>query len=154
MSLKQAADELLKVAEAIEQKAAEVSTFVCDKCNHTSTLSNINAARKKMASEVGENVTVSDITVNDKIHCPVPSCEGVMAYNETEASAGFYYDPDKVAAKDPDASHDESKETPAAEKAESPATQKKEKEEGTEQHEQPKQASTIDYDAIDRYVKG
>jgi hypothetical protein len=153
MSLKQAAEDLLKVAEAMEKQAAEVSNFVCDKCNHTSTLAHINAARKKMASEVGENVTVSDITVNDKIHCPVPTCEGVMAYVENEASAGLYYDPEKVAAKDPDAPHDESKETPAAEKAESKDTQKDEKEEGTEQHDQPKAAS-IDYDAIDRYIKG
>ena len=148
MSLKQAAEELLKVADEIEQKAAEVTTFVCDKCNHTSTLANINASRKKVASEVGENVTVTDITVNDKITCPAPGCEGVMAYNETEASAGFYYDPDKaVEAKDPDAPHSEKKETPAEEKDESLKTQEKERAEGAH-------TASVDYDAIDRYIKG
>ena len=157
MSLKQAAEELLKVADSIEAQAAEVTTFVCDKCNHTSTLAHINDVRKKAASEVGENVTVSDISVNDTIQCPVPECTGVMAYKETEESAGYYYDPDKVANQNVPP-HSEEKETPAEEKAESPETQKKEKEEGTEKHEQPKEqpkeAASIDYDAIDRYIKG
>jgi hypothetical protein len=148
MSLKKAAEELLKVADAIEKQAAEVTTFVCDKCNHTASLASINASRKKIASEVGENVIVTDITVNDKITCPAPYCEGVMAYQETEASAGFYYDPDKaVEAKDPDAPHDEKKETPEQEAAESLETQKKERAEG-------KHTASVDYDAIDRYMKG
>jgi hypothetical protein len=145
MSLLKQADELLAIANEIEKQAAEVTSFVCDKCNHTTTLAKINAARKTVASEVGENVTVSEISVSDKVTCP--ACEGVLAYQETEASAGYYYDPDKVAK------HDESKETPADEAAESAEMQKKEKEEGTEQHEQPKEAS-VDYDAIDRYKKG
>jgi hypothetical protein len=146
MSLKQAAEQLLKVADEIEQKAAEVTEFSCDQCKHTTTLAKINAARKTAASEVGENVTVSDITVNDKITCPVPTCEGVMAYQETEASAGFYYDPEKtVEAKD--APHSEETETPAEEKAESLKTQEKERAEGAH-------TASVDYDAIDRYIKG
>ena len=147
MSLKQAAEELLKVADEIEQKAAECTQFTCGVCNHTTTLAKINAARKHTASEVGENVTVSDITVNDKVTCP--ACEGVLAYKETEASAGYYYDPDKAveAKKDPDAPHSEKTETPEQEAAESLETQKKERAEG-------KHTASVDYDAIDRYKKG
>jgi DNA-binding protein len=147
MSLQKQAEELMAIANAIEKQAAEVTEFVCDKCNHTTTLAKINIARQTIASEVGENVTVSDIGVDDKVTCPAPGCEGVLAYQETEASAGYYYDPDKVAK------HDESKEIPAEEAKETPEMQKKEKEEGTEKHEQPKEAS-VDYDAIDRYKKG
>lgn len=139
--MNKAAEELLKIADDIEKEAADVTQFVCDKCNHTATLSTINARRKEAAASEGENVVVSDVTVNDKITCP--ACEGVMAYQETEASAPYYYDPDKEAA------HDESKETPADEAAESAKTQKKEKEEGTEEH--VKKAS-IDYDSLKRYT--
>ena len=151
MSLKKAAQDLLDVANAIEKQAAEVTSFVCSGCNHTTTLAKINASRAKIAGEVGENVTVSEITVNDQVSCP--ACEGVLSYYETEASTPYYFDPDKIAAKDPDAPHDEKTETPAAEKAESEATQEKEKEEGTEEHEQPKKAA-IDYDALDIYING
>ena len=147
MSMKQAAEELLKIADDIEKDAAKVTQFVCPECNHTATLAKINERRKAAASEVGENIAVSDITVNDKIACP--ACEGVMAYAETITSQPYYFDPDKVAA---DAPHDETKETPAEEAAESPETQKKEKEEGTEKHDQPKQAS-LDYDSLERYIK-
>jgi hypothetical protein len=141
MSMKQAAEELLKVADAIDKEAAEVTQFVCNKCNHTATLASINARRKQAAEESGANVTVADITVNDKLQCP--ACDGVMAYQETEASAGFYFDPEKT-AKDPDAPHDESKETPKEETEESLDTQKKEQEQG-------KHAS-IDYDTLERYT--
>jgi hypothetical protein len=148
MSINKAAEELLKIADEIDQEAAQVTTFVCDKCNHTATMASINERRKAAAEEV--NAEAADITVNDKLACP--ACDGVMAYQETEASKAYYFDPDKKAeAKDPDAPHDESKETPAEEKAESPETQKKEKEEGTEQHEQPKKAA-LDYDSLKRYA--
>jgi hypothetical protein len=142
MSIKQAAEELLKVADAIDKEAAEVTQFVCNKCNHTATLATINARRKQAAEEAGANVTVSDITVNDKIRCA--ACDGEMAYAETEESAGFYFDPEKT-AKDPDAPHDESKETPKDETEESLKTQEKERGEG-------KHAS-IDYDSLERYSK-
>jgi hypothetical protein len=142
MSMKQAAEDLLKVADAIDKEAAEVTQFVCDKCNHTATLATINARRKEAAEAAGSNVTVSDIAVNDKIKCP--ACDGVMAYQETEASAPYYFDPDKK-AKDPDAPHSEEEETPKEETEESLKTQEKEQEKG-------KHAS-IDYDSLERYAK-
>jgi len=152
-SIKKAAEELLKIADEIETEAAGVTQFVCDSCNHTATLASINEKRTEAAKTAGENVTVSPIGVNDKVHCP--ACEGVMAYRETEASAAYYYDADKTAVTNPDdpnaPGHSEKKETPADEAAESPETQKKEKEEGTEQHAQPKTAA-IDYDSLERYT--
>lgn len=143
MSLKKATEELLKVAEAIDQQAAEVAQFVCDQCNHTTTLAKINASRKMVASEIGENVTVSDVTVNDQVHCPAPSCEGVLSYNETEESKSYFYD-DSVDA----AAHSEKTETPAQEKAETLQTQKAERAQGVHASEM------IDYDSIERYKRG
>jgi hypothetical protein len=145
MSLKKTAEDLLKIADQIETEASEVTQFVCDKCNHTATLATINASRKTAAEGI-EDVTVSEITVNDKISCP--ACEGVMAYSETDESKAYYFDPDaKVEAKaDPDAPHSEKTETPEQEKAESLETQERERAKG-------KHAS-IDYDALDRYMKG
>jgi hypothetical protein len=93
MLMKKAADELLKIADEIEKEAAEVTQFVCDKCSHTASLATINSKRQAAAKEAGENVVVSDITVNDSIKCP--ACEGVMAYKATEASEAYYFDPRK-----------------------------------------------------------
>jgi len=137
MSMNKAAEELLKIADEIEVEAAEVTQFVCDKCNHTANLSTINARRKEAAASEGENVVVGEITVNDKIACP--ACEGVMAYQETEASQPYYYDPDK------EAKHSEKTETADQETAESLQTQKEERAQG-------KHAS-IDYDSLGRYTK-
>ena len=95
MDVKKAAEELLKIADDIEKDAAEVTKFVCSSCNHTTNLLGINAKRREAAKTAGDNVTVADITVNDKVKCP--ACDGVMAYAETEASAPYYYDPDKAA---------------------------------------------------------
>ncbi|RKY77535.1 hypothetical protein DRQ07_08650 [candidate division KSB1 bacterium] len=103
MSIKQAAEELLKVADEIEKEAAEVTEFVCDQCNHTATLALINEKRREAAKQAGENVTVSEITVNDSVNCP--ACDGIMTYRPTEASEEYYIDEDK-ATKD----NDESKE--------------------------------------------
>jgi hypothetical protein len=141
MSLKKTAEDLLKLADQIEQEASEVTKFVCDTCNHTATLATINASRKTAAEGI-EDVTVSDISVNDKISCP--ACEGVMAYSETEESQAYYFDPDKVEAKAKP--HSEKTETPEQEAAESVETQ-------TQERAQGKHAS-IDYDALDRYMKG
>lgn len=153
MSLKKTAEDLLKIAEDIEKEAAEVTEFVCAKCNHTATLATVNTSRKTSAQEVGENVTVSEITVNDQISCP--ACEGVMAYSPTEASGAYYFD-EKEAKEEEEkeekeeekeaAAHSEKTETPEEEAAESVETQKKEREQG-------KHAS-IDYDQLDRYLKG
>lgn len=93
--MKEAAEELLRIADDIEKDAAEVTMFVCNKCNHTASLASINGKRQEMAKTAGEKVTVADITINDKVQCP--ACEGVMAYQETEASAPYYFDPDKKA---------------------------------------------------------
>lgn len=153
--MKKAAEELLKIADEIEQEAATVTQFVCESCNHTASLASINAKRKTAAQEVGENVTVSDITVNDKIQCP--ACDGVMAYKATEASEAYYFDPDKKADDKPDetveeekaekkaAEHSEKTETPEDEAKESLKVQKEERAQG-------KHAS-IDYDSLKRYTK-
>ena len=145
MSLKKQAEALINVANELEKQAAEVTNFVCSACNHTTTLSKINAARKTAATDVGENCVVSDISVNDKVTCPVPSCEGVLAYQENEASGPYYYDTEKE-AKEPSA-----KEI-AEEEKETPAEQAKE-ESGEKLHAEPHTAS-VDYDAIDRYING
>ena len=142
-SLKKYAEELLRVASAIEKDAAEVTQFVCNKCNHTASLSKINNTRNEIAKTAGAEVTVSEINVNDTISCP--ACEGTMSYQATEESNSYYFDPDKQAT------HDEKNETPAEEAKETPAEEKKEKEEGKEL---PMKAASIDYDALEYYTKG
>jgi hypothetical protein len=158
MSLKKTAEDLLQIANDIEKEAAEVTQFVCDKCNHTTTLAKINDSRKTAAQEVGENVTVSEITVNDKVTCP--ACDGVLSYKATDASNAYYYD-DKVAEdaeeeedkeEGKDASKKPSKEEIEEEKKETPAQQALE-EKGIKLHKEPHTAS-IDYDKLDRYLKG
>lgn len=129
MSMNKAAEELLNIANEIEKEAAEVTQFVCDQCNHTASLSTINVRRKEAAAQEGENVVVGEITVNDKVSCP--ACEGVMAYQETEASQPYYYDPDKAASEEEGTDDDAGKE---------------EKEEG-------KKTASIDYDSLGRYTK-
>ena len=129
MSLKQAAEELLKIADEMEKDAAEVTRFVCDVCNHTTTLASINEKRAAVAKEAG-NVTADEITVNDQVFCP--ACDGVMAYRATEASSAYYFDPDKKA---------EEEEKPEEEK---PA------EEAPEGVKECKTA--YDYDSLNRYL--
>lgn len=102
MSLKETAKDLLKVADEIEVEAAEVTNFVCDSCNHTATLAKINEKRKQAAEEAGENVTVSPITVNDKIMCPACD-EGAMSYQATEESQRFYIEPETKEAEEEEA---------------------------------------------------
>jgi hypothetical protein len=154
MSLKKTADDLLEIAEAIENDAAEVTKFVCGNCNHTTTLARINASRKAAAAEVGENVTVSDITVNDKVTCP--ACDGILSYNSTEESKSYYFDEkeaekdeeedERDAAKKPKVSPEEIEE----EKKETPEEQALE-EKGEKLHKEPHEAS-IDYDKLSRYL--
>lgn len=125
MSLKRASEELLKLADDIERDAAEVTAFVCDKCNHTATLASINSKREVSAKEVDEKITVTALTVEDKVHCP--ACEGVMAYSETEASKAYYFDSEKKAEdKDEEEEKDEDKKA---------------------------SADPIDYDSLARYKK-
>lgn len=98
MTLKEASEELLKIADDIEMEANEVTEFVCAGCNHTASLAKINGKRVELAKEAGENVTVSPITVNDKVACP--ACGGTMAYKATEAAEKYYFDPEKAAAEE------------------------------------------------------
>jgi hypothetical protein len=133
MDVKKAADELLKIADEIEKDAAEATKFQCPSCSHTATLASINAKRQEAAKTAGDNVTVADITVNDKVKCP--ACDGVMAYRETEASKQYYYDPDKAAA--------EEKDLPPHDEADEP---------GGPGHKEPdednKPKASVDYDSI------
>ena len=112
MSLKEAAKELLKLADDIEKEASELTQFVCSGCNHTASLSSINGKRSEAAKAAGENVTVSPLTVEDKIHCP--ACEGIMAYSETEESKSYYIDTEKK-AQDADEDADKDKDKKASE---------------------------------------
>lgn len=96
MSLKNAAEELLKVADEIEKEAADVTQFVCDKCNHTASLAAINQKRKEAAEASEDNVAVKDITINDTVNCP--ACDGVMAYKASKASDPYYFDPEQKEA--------------------------------------------------------
>lgn len=155
MSLQKAAEELLRVADMIEKEAAEVTSFVCEKCNHTATLATINERRHTDAKTAGENVTVSDITVNDKITCL--ACQGIMAYKETEASAPFYYNPEKK-ADDAEKCPPEKPATPdedddAADVAAAAKAKKDKKDDEADVAVKAKTASAaIDYDSLDRYI--
>jgi len=104
MSLKWASEELLKLADDIEKEAKEVTTFVCDKCNHTASLALIE--EKRQAAVKDKNVTVGSLTIEDKVHCP--ACEGTMAYKATEASEAYYFDAEKK-AQDEDEDEEEKK---------------------------------------------
>jgi hypothetical protein len=128
MEMKQAATELLKIADELEQEANEVTQFVCAKCNHTATLATINTRRVEAAQKAAsdKDIVVSKITVNDEVSCP--ACGGVMAYVATEASEKFYIDPEKQA-----------KDCPEGEKP--------------NEEETDKEASApVDYDNLNRYL--
>ena len=100
MSMKQAAEELLKIADDIEQEAQEVTNFVCAECNHTATLATINQSRRTAAEQIDENVRVADITVNDEIACP--ACDGVMSYQASDESEKYYIDTKQADEKEAD----------------------------------------------------
>ena len=125
MSLSEASKQLLKIADDLEKDAAEVTEFVCDKCNHTASLATINGKRAEAAKTAGENVTVNPLTVEDKVHCP--ACEGIMAYRATEASESYYIDTEKKA-------------------------QEEEKEEEEKSEKAASQSEPIDYDSLQRYT--
>jgi hypothetical protein len=162
MSLKKTAEDLLQIAEAIEKEAAGVTQFVCDKCNHTTTLAKINASRKTAAAEVGNNVTVSDITVNDQVMCPCPDCDGALSYTASEESKAYYFDEKKADDKEEEEAEEGKDEKDAAkkpsqkeideEKGETPEEQALE-EKGVNLHKEPHTAS-IDYDKLDQYLRG
>ena len=128
MSLKKAAEELLKIADEMERDAADVTMFVCDACNHTASLSSINEKRTQVVKEAGDNVVAEEVAINDQVICP--ACDGVMAYRATEASAAYYFDPDKKA-------EDE---------------EKKPEEEEEKVPEGAKECKAFDYDSLGRYL--
>jgi hypothetical protein len=86
-SPKEAAENLIKLANELEVQAMDVSYLVCDKCHHTANLTTINDKRRKVASEMNVK-NVNTVTVNDKLSCP--ACEGTMSYAPTEASQRYY----------------------------------------------------------------
>lgn len=90
MDRKEAASKLLEIADAIDKKAADMSYFVCSSCNHTVNLTSINDRRMKAASEYGDIDIVEPVTVDDKISCPVPGCEGILEYVPTDESESLY----------------------------------------------------------------
>jgi len=97
MSLKQAAEELLKIADDMENEADKVTKFVCADCNHTATLETINQRRKEAAEKSGKSVSVSKITVNDRVTCA--ACGGTMEYYPTEESQAYYFEPKQAKSK-------------------------------------------------------
>lgn len=88
MEMKQAAEELLKIADDLENEAAAVTQFVCEGCNHTATLGTINTKRVEAAQASGQEVMVAKIDVEDVISCP--ACGGRMSYFPTEESQKYY----------------------------------------------------------------
>ena len=160
MSMKQAATELLKIADEIEAQAENVTQFVCNSCHHTATLAKINEKRKAAASSSGENVVVNDVTVNDQVACP--ACDdGVMAYVATDESKKFYIEEKVADGAEDTVEHEkgESAEEEAAEQAEKPEeegskekiTEKPVKKEKKEEEGKEASSEPIDYDSLKRY---
>ena len=125
MEMKQAAEELLKIADDLEKEAAAVTQFVCASCNHTASLETINARRIDAAQSATSDVVVSKVDVQDVVACP--ACGGRMAYSPTEESQRYYITADE-APKDEELGPDGKPVAPAA-----------------------KTAAPIDYDSLKRY---
>lgn len=85
--IKLAAEKLMKIASELEMEASVNTYFVCDRCNHTASLSEINS-RRKVAAEKSKIEHIAAITVNDIITCV--ACGGKMAYVPTEDSEKYY----------------------------------------------------------------
>jgi len=85
--IKLAAEKLMKIANELEKEASVNTYFVCDRCNHTASLSEINS-RRKVAAEKSKIEHIAAITVNDIITCV--ACGGKMAYVPTEDSEKYY----------------------------------------------------------------
>lgn len=88
MDLKKTAKRLLNLAERIKKEASDNSYFICENCNHTATLTDINERRVKLASAEDPEMEVKEVTVNDKISCP--ACEGTMSYVTSGSSEKYY----------------------------------------------------------------
>jgi hypothetical protein len=90
MDLKEHAQKLMKLAESIEKEAYDNTFFICSHCNHTASLAEINDRRVKFAAQEDPEITVKPVSINDTVVCPVPGCEGKMAYIATDASEKYY----------------------------------------------------------------
>lgn len=86
-NMKLAAERLFKLADAIEEEAYNSTYFVCDDCNHTASLKDINE-RRKQAAEKNNVLHIAKVTVNDNITCV--ACGGKMAYVPTNSSMKYY----------------------------------------------------------------
>lgn len=86
-NMKIAAERLLKIADELEKEAAENTFFVCDGCNHTSSLADINAKRKTAAVQ-HKVKRVANVSVNDSVTCL--ACGGKMSYVPTDMSDKYY----------------------------------------------------------------
>ena len=96
MDLQETAKKLLKMADQIEKDASDKTVFICSHCNHTASLTEINQRRTKLA---GDQFSVKPVTINDKVYCGAPGCDGKMAYVATDSSDKFYVE-EKAAAGD------------------------------------------------------
>jgi hypothetical protein len=126
MDLQKHAEKLLKLAEQIEKEASDNTFFICSHCNHTASLAEINDRRVKCAAQEDPELTVKAVTINDAVACPVPGCEGKMAYVSTDTSEKFYTE-EKESAEDPmlEDTVKEDKGEPAEKPAEEPAAKDK-----------------------------
>jgi len=86
-NMKLAAERLLKIANDLEKEAADNTFFVCDGCNHTSSLLDINTKRK-ISGKKNNVVRVANVTVNDAVTCV--ACGGKMSYVPTDSSEKYY----------------------------------------------------------------
>jgi hypothetical protein len=86
-NMKLAAERLIKIANDLEKEAADNTFFVCDGCNHTSSLLDINAKRK-IAGKKHSVVHIANVTVNDAVTCL--ACGGKMSYVPTDTSEKYY----------------------------------------------------------------
>lgn len=86
-NMKLAAERLFKIADDLEKEAAENTFFVCEGCNHTSSLSDINT-RRKTAGEQHKVKRVANVSVNDTVSCP--ACGDRMSYVPTDISEKYY----------------------------------------------------------------
>lgn len=86
-NMKLAAERLLKIADDLEREAAGNTFFVCDGCNHTSSLADINAKRKTAGGQYKVK-RIANVSVNDSVTCL--ACGGKMSYAPTETSDKYY----------------------------------------------------------------
>lgn len=86
-NMKLAAEKLFKIADALEKEASENTFFVCDNCNHTASLADINAKRKTAGTKHSVK-KIASVTVNDEVSCV--ACGGKMAYVPTGDSTKYY----------------------------------------------------------------